>query len=133
MNFLLDTHVWLWSQEMPEKLGPKAKAGLIGGDNILYISTVSTLEIARLVDLGTIELSGTLTSWIQDSIGSLRVRTLDMSHEVAIQAYSLLPPFHKDPADRILVGTAEVHDLTLLTADDRILSYPHVQSKDARQ
>lgn len=133
MNFLLDTHVWIWSQELPEALGKKTRRALVDGENIICLSTISTLEIARLVDLGTIELSGTLASWVQESSDALRARTIELSHEIAIKAYSLTVPFHKDPADRVLVATAALHDLTLLTADDRILSYPHVHTSDARR
>jgi PIN domain nuclease of toxin-antitoxin system len=39
---------------------------------------------------------------------------------------------HKDPADRLLVATARLHDLTLLTADEWILGYRHVETLDAR-
>ena len=38
------------------------------------------------------------------------------------------PPFHADPADRIIVATARIHGLTVLTADTRILAYPHVRA-----
>ncbi len=41
----------------------------------------------------------------------------------------LLPDtFHTDPADRIIAATARIHDLTVLTADRKILDYPHVSS-----
>ena len=51
-----------------------------------------------------------------------------MDLEIIEEAYSLPEPFHADPMDRILVATARVHGLTLLTADKAILSYPHVRT-----
>jgi len=51
---------------------------------------------------------------------------------VSVLAYELPGDFHRDPADRMLVAAAMAHDLLFLTADDRILSYPHVRSLDAR-
>ena len=36
--------------------------------------------------------------------------------------------FHADPADRILVATARLHRLLLVTTDRMILAYPHVQT-----
>jgi PIN domain nuclease of toxin-antitoxin system len=44
------------------------------------------------------------------------------------EAYSLPEPFHPDLVDRIMVATARVHDLVPLTADRKILDYPHVRS-----
>ncbi len=55
-----------------------------------------------------------------------------MTHEIAAEAYALPPGFHKDPADRILVAAARCHQLTLLTADERILQYPHVRTIHAQ-
>ncbi len=97
------------------------------------MSTISTLEIARLAAKGTIELEGQLTSWVSATLDALRCATLKISHEIAVGAYSLPAGFHKDPADRILVSTARLLDLVLLTADEKILGYPHVKSQDARR
>lgn len=55
-----------------------------------------------------------------------------LTHEIAVEAYRLPDPFHRDPADRLLVATARVMDLALMTTHDRILDYRHVQSVDAR-
>lgn len=49
-----------------------------------------------------------------------------------MEAYRLPGKFHKDPADRLLVATARVHDLTFVTADERILAYRGVRTLDAR-
>ena len=132
MRWLLDTHVWIWSQEAVEKLGPQTVEWLRDPQVSLSVCTVSTLEIARLVARGTIELSGRLDDWVATSLDTLACSTLDISHRIAMGAYALPEPFHRDPADRILVSTARCHDLTLLTADERILDYPHGKSQDAR-
>jgi PIN domain nuclease of toxin-antitoxin system len=133
VRLLLDTHVWIWSQESPERLGRRAARLLQDLRNRLYVSTVSTLEIARLVKDGTISLSDPLQSWIADTLAELQCGTLEISHEIAIGAYALPGTFHRDSADRLLVATARLHELTLLTMDERILGYAHVKSVDARQ
>ncbi len=132
MSLLLDTHVWIWSQVAPEKLGPKATALLTDPQTPLYVSSISTIEIACLVAKGTIELDGSLRSWVSATLNSLLCFTVEISHEVAIGAYSLPPEFHKDPVDRILVSTSRLLDLTLLTADEKILRYPLVRTRDVR-
>lgn len=132
MNLLLDTHVWIWSQEQTGKLGARSTESLSDREISLYVSTISTLEIARLVEMGTIELSGTLDSWVEGSLDSLYCSTIEISHEIATAAYGLPQGLHRDPADRILVATARLNELTLLTADQRILDYRPVQTLDAR-
>lgn len=131
-GLLLDTHVWIWSQEAPERLSVEARRALEDPGHAVYIATISTLELARLVHLGSLELDGALTDWVDDSIGALAAVTLELTHPVAIEAYNLPGEFHPDPADRILVGTARCHDLILVTADHRILAYPHVKTLPAR-
>ena len=48
--------------------------------------------------------------------------------ELVQEAWSLPGDFHADPVDRLLVAAARVHGYTILTADRRILDYPHVKS-----
>ncbi|EQD54501.1 PilT domain-containing protein, partial [mine drainage metagenome] len=45
------------------------------------------------------------------------------SPEVAVVSSRLPGYFHGDAADRILVASARLHDLTLVTHDERILAY----------
>jgi PIN domain nuclease of toxin-antitoxin system len=133
MSYLLDTHVWIWSQESPEKLGPRATRALTDAKASLFVSTISTMEIARLAAVGLVEVGGPLDEWVSDTLRSLRCGTMEVSHEIALGAYALPGDFHKDPADRLLVSTARLERLVLLTADERILRYPAVRSLDARK
>jgi PIN domain nuclease of toxin-antitoxin system len=98
----------------------------------LCVSAVSSLEIARLVTGGLVELKGSLDRWVRSAIDSLEARSIDIDHQIAIEAYKLPGRFHKDPADRLLVATARLRDLTLVTADERILAYRSVRTLDAR-
>ena len=132
MRILLDTHVWLWTQEAQERLGSKSQGMLLNEDNTLFISSVSSLEIARLAWGGRLTLAGKLRTWVPEALQALHAETIPITHEIALAAYELPGEFHRDPADRMLVATAVVHDLTLMTADDRILAYPHLLSYDAR-
>ena len=133
MKLLLDTHVWIWSQESPEKLGKEARRLLVDGKSTNHVATVSVLELARLVAAGDIFLNRPLPAWVETAVEELHAEELAMSREIAAEAYALPGEFHRDPADRILVATARRESLTLLTADPRILSYPHVKALDARR
>lgn len=133
MSYLLDTHVWIWTQEQPETIGAKTRALLETTSDDLCVSAVSSLEVARLVSGRLLELQGNLDRWVRTAIDSIEARSLDVDHRVAIEAYKLPGRFHKDPADRMLVATARIHGLTLVTADERILSSRAVRTLDARK
>ena len=60
---------------------------------------------------------------IREPFVVLQPLTIDITHE----SNHLPGEFHRDPADQIIVATARVQRLTLITADPRILAYPHVR------
>jgi PIN domain nuclease of toxin-antitoxin system len=70
---------------------------------------------------------------MRKALKNLMVETVPFTHEIAEAAYRLQEPFHKDPADRILVATAALENLTLMTADERILKYKHLHTLNARK
>lgn len=131
MIVLLDTHVWIWAFEGSERLGESARAVLQDQETERWISTVSTLEIARLIEGGGLVISCTLREWVEQSLVDLRIKSQEVSHEIAIKAYQLPGSFHRDPADRQIVSTAICHDMMLMTADERILQYTGVKTLDA--
>ena len=133
MRGLLDTHVWVWTQEQPERIGPRTKRLLVGRAHENWVCPISTLEVSRLVAVGDIRLSMPLGEWIAQSMSELSAQTASLSHEVAMDAYALPGPVHRDPADRLLVATARRNGLTVVTADERILAYPHLRTQDARR
>jgi len=47
---------------------------------------------------------------------------------IVTEAYCLPEPFHAEPVDRVLVATARLHNLQLMTGDRKILDYPHVET-----
>ena len=132
MSLLIDTHVWIWSQGEQDKIGRRTRGQISEADR-MYVSTTSTLEIARLIEHGLLGISADLEEWITRSLESLRCEGIGLSREVALGAYQLPGKFHRNPADRILVSKARAHGLTLVTADRRILRYRGVKIIDARR
>lgn len=133
MKLLLDTHVWIWSQEDPDRLGPQTKRLLVAAEHENHVCTISTLELARLAATGAVDVSIALREWVERALRAIQARTVPVSPEIALEAYALPEPFHKDPADRLLVAASRCHQLTVLTADERILTYHGVRSRDARR
>jgi PIN domain nuclease of toxin-antitoxin system len=133
MRLLLDTHVWIWAFEGSRSLGAKCRKALGAVAAERFVSPVSTMEIARLVARGEIELLCPLAEWVARSMAALQLRTLELDHATSMESYALPGEFHPDPADRLLVAAARVHGLRLVTADQRILDYGGVESLAARR
>jgi PIN domain nuclease of toxin-antitoxin system len=133
MRLLLDTHTWVWAAAEPDRLGKKTRAMLIQQKTERLVSAVSVLEIARLNANGHMVLSLATAAWIEQASKILLLDHLSVTSDIAIEAYALPAPFHRDPADRLLVATTRLLNLTLLTADERILQYRFVRALDCRK
>lgn len=131
MKLLLDTHVWIWSHEAVERLGRTAKTALLDLERQSFVSAISTFEIARLIARKQLRFRQPFLRWQADSLADLHASPLEVTHEIAWEAYNLPGTFHNDPADRILVATARMLDLTVITADELILRYAHVKTLSA--
>jgi len=75
-----------------------------------------------------IELKISPAKWISRAIDEKGIIVIYLSPGIAVDSCNLPGEFHKDSADRIIVATARVHNLTLLTKDQKILAYPNVKS-----
>ncbi len=124
---LLDTHIWIWwvhaDDRLPQRHAKFIEANLVNG---LGVSVISCWEAAKLVERGRVELPRPIGLWIKEALGYPGVRLIDLTPEIAVEATQLPQPFHRDPADQLLVATARLQGAELLTLDGLILSYPHV-------
>lgn len=120
MKYLLDTHAAIWLLEGNAKLGKKAKRALTGEtEDSVAISDISLLEIAMLQRRGVVQLLPNLEDGLATFTEHLTVLPIDA--KVAADAIEVALP-HKDPFDRVIVATARVHRLTLLTKDEQIVA-----------
>jgi PIN domain nuclease of toxin-antitoxin system len=117
LRLLLDTHIWLWSLSDPRRIGRRALAQIRDRDNELWLSPISTYEALTLHHKRRFEIDGDLQKWLAHA--TVGTHEAPLTHEIALVARQL--PMHHDPADRVLAATAEVLDLTLVTADERLL------------
>ncbi len=79
------------------------------------------------MEYGRLTLPISLEDWISQALSYPGVQLLELTPRIAIEATQLPQPFHRDPADQIIVATARVHDCAVLTIDDKIANYPYVQ------
>lgn len=124
---LLDTHIWIWwvngdPQLRPEHLNAISSAQQTG----IEISIISCWEVAKLVENQRLVLSLPVRDWLNLALSFPGIRLLPLTLDILIESTQLPGTFHKDPADQIVVATARVHQLPLLTFDLKILAYPDV-------
>lgn len=119
-GLLLDTHIWIWSAEDPARLGSRLRRRLNRGESV-WVSPVSVWELARLVERGRVELDRPVGAWVDEAFRRSPCRDAELTREVALRSRAVGLD-HDDPADRFLAATAAVHDLTLVTADARMLA-----------
>jgi len=126
---LLDTHVWWWSLTEPENLSEIAFETIaqIKTDQ-RAIASISIWEFAMMAEKKRIELKVSVSKWLLSAINDTGLRVIELSPDIAIESCRLPGDFHKDPADRIIVATARIHNFSLVTKDQKIRDYPHVKA-----
>ncbi len=128
---VLDTHALLWWASDKSKLSKKALS-LVNRESRqtgqLLVSSISVWEIAMLVDRSRLSLK----IEVNDFIGQLEklppIQFLPITNRISLASVGLPGPLHKDPADRFIIATAKVNNCKLVTADEKILTYDHVDA-----
>ena len=128
MKLLLDTCCIIWAVSEPKSLSRKAIDLLEDEESEIYFSPISAAEIAVASQRGRLELDRHWKRWFRyyTELNGWQAEDIDIG--IIEEAYSLPDGFHADPADRIITATARLRRLALLTADRKILSYPHVEA-----
>jgi len=124
LKILLDTHIWLWAYLEPRRLGARLLREMRNDANELWLSPISTWEALVLHNKGRIRLPADIDRWLQEA--TLPIREAPLTHEIALAASRL--SLHQDPADRFLAATAQVLDLILATADQRLLGLGQIRT-----
>jgi PIN domain nuclease of toxin-antitoxin system len=123
---LLDTHCWIWLQfGTANRLTEPVRRAIdqAGAAGELLISAISVWEAAMLESKGKLELYSPVDGWIRRALATPGLSVAPLTPEIAIESRNLAPPFHGDPADRIIVATARIMGARLLTRDDKIITY----------
>lgn len=120
MKLLLDTHILLWSQLSPERLERRVGKLINDPRSDLWVSPASALEILTLCHKGRMRLDGGPVDWFKRTALHLGALEATVTNEVALETYGLPLP-HRDPIDALLVASAKVYGLTLVTSDENLI------------
>lgn len=121
MQYLIDTHTFLWFTEGSSELSVKAKNLIKDKNNEIFISIASLWEISIKTATGKLEIAGSYDLIIEDVTGNeMEILPINFAHTV-IQ--NQLPFHHQDPFDRIIASQAIVENMNLISRDSIFDSY----------
>lgn len=123
LRLLLDTHILIWWQIDPSRLTADQRRALNLSREIneqLGVAAITLWEIAKAVERGRVEFDQELDIVLRGIEQHPMLRVLKLDAYVARESTLLGATLRGDPADRLIVATARVHGLRLVTSDERI-------------
>jgi len=122
MNFLLDTHTVLWFLNGDKtSLSETAKEIIQDQQHTKFVSMVSIWEVGIKINIGKLVFPGNTNGFIQQvQKNGFEILPIDTSHIAAIEQ---LPLIHRDPFDRLLIATAIIEQIGLISCDSNIKLY----------
>ncbi|SFQ43125.1 type II toxin-antitoxin system VapC family toxin [Parafilimonas terrae] len=128
MDLLLDTHALIWFLEGDASLSETARKAIENIVNKKYISIISFYEIAIKLKTGKLKLRQPLNNYFQSAL-SYDIVVLPIN-EKYLSEYDNIPlfPVHKDPFDRLIIATAVVEKLEIITIDEKFSNYHELVS-----
>jgi PIN domain nuclease of toxin-antitoxin system len=114
-RYLLDTHIVLWGLTAPHRLSPATRAIL--ENEAVHVSALSVWELLLKQHSGRLRLPDSPLIAAIERAGAKLIPLLAEHAEAA----AALGPMHGDPIDRLLVGTARVEQMVLMTRDAELL------------
>lgn len=125
---LLDTHIWVWWIHSDARLTDSHLKWLSENElQGLGVSMISVWEVAKLVEYNRLILPCPVANWFEQALLYPGIALINITVQIALESTQLPGKFHRDPADQMIVATARIYDCPLLTADAKILNYPHVK------
>jgi PIN domain nuclease of toxin-antitoxin system len=128
MKLLLDTHTIVHHAQKSPHFRDEVYEAIDNPVNDVSVSAITAGELACLIKRNRLQLPSLWSTWFQKLIADNEWQCLPVTLEIMVEAFSLPEPIHNDPADRILIATARINDLCLVTLDHNILQYSHVST-----
>ena len=130
-SLLLDTHILLWwRQAETQRMKRSQVLALQSAERRgvpVSISAITLRELAQAADRGRIAVRVPIEDWLSEIESHPLIEVLPLTARIAAASVQLPEGFHPDPADQIIVATALVYGLRLLTMDDRIRTWGKVR------
>ncbi len=127
MNFILDTHVFLWALAEPEKLSPAARSAIEEPAHHLFVSSISLFEVATKVRVGKLKVPERILNQWEFALSQLGASLTPVLGQDSVRA-GLWPVEHRDPFDRILAAQAVNSDRVLISRDSAFAEFSGLQT-----
>ena len=127
MRLLLDTHVWIWALESPEKLSQRVRRELQRSRNEVFLSPVSIWEARQVERKGRLRAKLGFAKWLDEALARVPLKEAPFTFAVAVEACRIDLP-QPDFGDIFLAATARLLDLTLITSDMQLLTCPWLKT-----
>ncbi len=126
VRYLLDSSAWMRSALNPDTLPAAIRTFIADPDETLGLSIFSLWEVAKKHQQGKLSLPMDLSHWLKAAVPP-HVQVLPLTADIIVES-TRLPEFPvNDPADQLIVATARIHKLTLLTTDTKLKGYRHAR------
>jgi PIN domain nuclease of toxin-antitoxin system len=126
MDYLLDTHTFLWTVFEPEKLGIKAKALISNRRHSILVSLASFWEISLKYSLGKLYLENASPKEFPAIAKTMELEILGIDAGDVSTFHELPHVGHRDPFDRLIIRQAIRRKIPIITKDDDFKLYkPH--------
>jgi len=126
MMFLLDTGVWLRAVNQPGTVPAEVLRQLRAPREMFGLAAISLWEIGKKVQIGKLALPKDLLAWFSDALAP-NIEVIPITAGIVSDAMAL-PGFpNRDPADELIIATARMNSLTLLTTDTKLKAYRHAK------
>ena len=123
MNYLADTHVFLWTVFSPKKISKRVRSIANDSEVTKYISIITFWEIALKFSTGRIDLGRILPDNLPTIAKDTGFEILSLDTDIVASFYKLPKLKNKDPFDRMLAWQAISKDFVLVTTDSDFKSY----------
>jgi PIN domain nuclease of toxin-antitoxin system len=123
---LLDTCALLWLVTDQAALTEKARQHIVKHAGSLYVSSISAFEIAIKAKKKKLLLPKDPLEWFQLAVSLHGLQEIPITAPILVAA-TQLPDHHQDPADRIIIATAQANKISIITADQHIKNYSSVK------
>ncbi len=123
MNYLVDTHIFLWVTIFSKKISKRVRDILLDPQISKYVSAITFWEISLKYQLGKIDLAGISADKLPVIAKDSGFDILNLDCDTAASFYKLPKLRNKDPFDRMLAWQAISKDFHLLTKDQDFADY----------
>ena len=93
----------------------------------LLVSDISVWEVGNKAARGKLSLAPNVSAWIHRAERQPGISFLPLDREVLLSSTQLPGAVHGDPADRMLIASAALAGVSLVTADRLIVEYAATQ------